>query len=109
MIYRYKNLAFTDYVNFDYSVSDREKVAFSKFSQANPYYRKVNDYGEPEAVLEKYKLMSGDEYVFNPLYDMSLNSSNRTRISASGTILRWIGGLLNSPVESQNQRIEVGV
>ena len=23
--------------------------------------------------------MSGDEYVFNPLYDMSLNSSNRTR------------------------------
>ena len=79
LIYRYKNLAFTDYVNFDYSVSDREKVAFSKFSQANPYYRKVNDYGEPEAVLEKYKLMSGDEYVFNPLYDMSLNSSNRTR------------------------------
>lgn len=39
----------------------------------------MNDYGEPEAVLEKYKLMSGDEYVFNPLYDMSLNSSNRTR------------------------------
>lgn len=79
LIYRYKNLAFTDYVNFDYSVSDRENVAFSRFSQANPYYRKWNEFGEPEKILEKYKSLGGTVYVYNPLYDMSLNSSDKTR------------------------------
>lgn len=79
LIYRYKGLAFTNYMNFDYSVADRENVAFSQFSKANPYYRKSNELGNPDKVLDKYKGNSDWNYVYNPLYDMVQNSSDITR------------------------------
>lgn len=78
LIYRYNNLAFTNYVNIDYSVADREKVAFSKFSQANPYLRKLNENGEPDKVIDSYQIISTYN-IYNPLYDMQLNSSNTSR------------------------------
>lgn len=85
LLYRYKSLSFKNYLNLDYSMSLREKVAFSKFSQANPYYRKKNELGEIEQILAKYTdedmnsatfLQKMDTY--NPLYDMNLGSDDET-------------------------------
>lgn len=86
LMYRYKTLAFTNYLNIDYSKSSREKIAFSQFSRANPYHRKLNEFGEAGQILESYT--DGDvnspSYaktvnVYNPLYDMLLNNSEVTR------------------------------
>lgn len=79
LIYRYKTLAFTNYLNINYSVSNRENIAFSQFSQANPYYRKLNEYGEVSKVLESYRVSGGYDYVYNPVYDMQQNSVDVTR------------------------------
>ena len=86
LIYRYKSLAFTNYLNLDYTMSSREKVAFSEFSRANPYHRKLNEYGTPDQVMETYTDMdvNSSSYtktvnVYNPLYDMMLNSSDDSR------------------------------
>ena len=48
LMYRYKTVAFTNYLNLDYTMSSRENVSFSEFSRANPYHRKFNEYGEPD-------------------------------------------------------------
>lgn len=86
LIYRYKSLAFTNYLNLDYTMSSREKVAFSEFSRANPYHRKLNEFGEPDQVMETYTDtdVNSSSYaktmnVYNPLYDMMLNSSDDSR------------------------------
>jgi len=81
LMYRFKNIAFTNYLNVDYVKSSREKVAFSEFSKMNPYYRKVNEYGDADLVLEEfpdpdYPFNAPTRYIYNPLYDWGLNSSN---------------------------------
>lgn len=85
LLYRYKSLSFKNYLNLDYSMSSREKVAFSKFSQANPYYRKKNEDGVVEQVLEIYTDSDANSPTYlqelknyNPLYDMTLGSSDET-------------------------------
>lgn len=78
LIYRYKTLAFTNYMNVDYSLAKRENVAFSQFSRANPYYRKTNEFGEAPMALESYSTLNGTAYVYNPLYDMQQNSMDET-------------------------------
>ena len=86
LMYRYKTVAFTNYLNLDYTMSSRENVSFSEFSRANPYHRKLNEYGEPDQVMETYtdSDVNSSSYlktlnVYNPLYDMILNSSNESR------------------------------
>ncbi len=80
MIYRYKNLSFTNYLNIDQGNAISENANFADFSRANPYYRKRNEYGQITRVLEAFPTLS-DEYerVYNPLYDMQQNSLGRTR------------------------------
>ena len=85
LLYRYKSLSFKNYLNLDYSMSLREKVAFSKFSQANPYHRKKNEDGVVEQVLEIYTDSDANSPTYlqelknyNPLYDMTLGSSDET-------------------------------
>ena len=85
LLYRYKSLSFKNYLNLDYSMSSREKVAFSKFSQANPYHRKKNEDGVVEQVLEidTDSDANSPTYLqelknYNPLYDMTLGSSDET-------------------------------
>ena len=85
LLYRYKSLSFKNYLNLDYSMSSREKVAFSKFSQANPYHRKKNENGVVEQVLEIYSDSDANSSTYlqelktyNPLYDMRLGSSDET-------------------------------
>lgn len=86
LVYRYKSLAFTNYLNIDYSMSSREKVAFSEFSQANPYHRKWNENGGIDQIMETYTDKDANSstylqtlYVYNPLYNMELNSSNESK------------------------------
>ena len=85
LLYRYKSLSFKNYLNLDYSMSSREKVAFSKFSQANPYHRKKNEDGVVEQMLEIYTDSDANSPTYlqelknyNPLYDMTLGSSDET-------------------------------
>ena len=85
LLCRYKSLSFKNYLNLDYSMSSREKVAFSKFSQANPYHRKKNEDGVVEQVLEIYTDSDANSPTYlqelknyNPLYDMTLGSSDET-------------------------------
>ena len=85
LLYRYNSLSFKNYLNLDYSMSSREKVAFSKFSQANPYHRKKNEAGVVEQVLEIYTDSDANSPTYlqelknyNPLYDMTLGSSDET-------------------------------
>ena len=85
LLYRYKSLSFKNYLNLDYSMSSREKVTFSKFSQANPYHRKKNEDGVVEQVLEIYTDSDANSPTYlqelknyNPLYDMTLGSSDET-------------------------------
>lgn len=86
LIYRYKTLAFSNAMSIDYSKSSREKVAFSEFSRANPYHRKLNEFGEADQIMESYvdqdvnsPTFNTTVNIFNPLYDMLLNSSDITR------------------------------
>lgn len=79
MIYRYKNLSFTNYANVDLGNAISENANFSDFSRANPYYRKRNEYGQITKVLEKFETELSDELVYNPLYDMEQNSLGRTK------------------------------
>ncbi|MDR2131640.1 MAG: SusC/RagA family TonB-linked outer membrane protein, partial [Odoribacteraceae bacterium] len=90
LIYRYKTLAFNEYLNIDYTYAEREKVAFSKFSRANPYYRKRDEHGEVKRIMAVHQLRNGQSGyaadnawdtmdVQNPLYDATLGSYDRTR------------------------------
>jgi TonB-linked SusC/RagA family outer membrane protein len=92
LIYRYKNLSFNEYLNIDYTYSEREKVAFARYSEANPYYRKRDENGEILKVMDVREWRNGEsgytydgEFssfpVYNPLYDNSLSSYDRTRSS----------------------------
>ena len=80
LIYRYKNISFTNYTNIDLGNAISENAAFSDFSRANPYYRKRNEYGEVIKVLEAIQTNTNTyTYVYNPLYNMEQNSLNRTK------------------------------
>lgn len=72
LIYRYKNLSFTNYTNVDLGNAISENANFSDFSRANPYYRKRNELGQITKVLEAFETTKQDEfeYEYNPLYDM---------------------------------------
>lgn len=76
LLYRYNNLAFTDYLTVDYLNSNREPVEFSKFARQNPYHRIRNEHGEVTRVMEEYYSGTTRSYVFNPVYDMGLNHLN---------------------------------
>lgn len=75
LIYRNKRFLFQNYLTVDYSTADREKVAFSQFSRAIPYYRKMDENGDVQPILFNY---NGYTTVYNPLYDMGLNSFSTT-------------------------------
>ena len=53
LIYRKKGLLFSNKASLDISNSEREPVAFSEFSRANPYYQKRLDNGTIPMYLER--------------------------------------------------------
>ncbi len=84
LIYRKNKFSLANNLNIDYSKADRETVSFSKFARTNPYYRKYNEFGEPDMVMTNidYKDMDLLQIVnkkfYNPLYDSEQNNYNQT-------------------------------
>ena len=74
--YRVDKFNFTNQTNIYYTDTENNSVAFSKFSQANPYYAKRDANGDVYKVLESYETISGTEYVYNPLWDFQQNNIN---------------------------------
>lgn len=79
LMYRYKNLSFTNYANLDFGNAISENASFSGFSRTNPYYRKRDEYGQVIKVMEAFDDLNSKTYVYNPLFDMEQNSLNRTK------------------------------
>lgn len=74
--YQMGKLLFQNILNIDNVVSERENVEFSRFGLMNPYLRKTNDDGE---VIQSYNMLGSASYnMKSPLWDMELNSFNRT-------------------------------
>jgi TonB-linked SusC/RagA family outer membrane protein len=84
LLYRKGRLAFTNSLSVDYIHADREKIAFSAFSRANPYHRKYNETGGIDMIMESFQYLDINTfstkwmYVYNPLFDKSNNNMNGT-------------------------------
>lgn len=86
LLYRVKNLIFSNKFSLDYRTNEDPVVTFSEYAKANPYYRKRNADGEVEKWLEyrKYSESSGSEIigatpVGNPLWNASLNNFDKRK------------------------------
>lgn len=70
LFYRKNKFQFNNVLSVDYTISEDVTVPFSEFAAANPYYRKRNENGEVEKILELSKDGTGKEYkVYNPLWN----------------------------------------
>ena len=85
LLYRVKNLIFSNKFSMDYRTNENPAVLFSEYAAANPYYRKRNENGEVEKWLENTRYSPtagyeniGESPVGNPLYNATLNTKNRT-------------------------------
>ena len=78
LIYRKKGLLFSNKASLDISNSEREPVAFSEFSRANPYYQKKLDNGTIPMYLERQTGIYGAD-VFNPLYVWNIENTNTSK------------------------------
>jgi TonB-linked SusC/RagA family outer membrane protein len=80
LLYRRGQLSFTNSLDLDYVLAERESVSFSAFSRANPYHRKYNENGGVDMILDAYNFLDlstfSYKYVnnYNPLYDMRNNN-----------------------------------
>lgn len=82
LTYRKGRLSINNSLSIDYVKANHETVPFSKFSRANPYYRKYNADGSINKVLESYIYSDGvfnpvTVDVYNPLYDLNNNNVNQ--------------------------------
>lgn len=84
LIYRKGRMAFTNNLNINYSKAAHESVPFSKFSQANPFFRKTDENGDPLKLLESFSYFDINTFqrktvnIYSPLYDWSNNNFNHT-------------------------------
>lgn len=83
LMYNVGNFTFSNQFNVDYSLSNRESVPFSAFSNTNPFYRKRDENGDIKRVLSpsfRSMMSSGNinyDAVYSPLYDMNLGNVNK--------------------------------
>ena len=98
LLYRVKNLIFSNKFSMDYRTNENPAVVFSEYAAANPYYRKRNENGEVEKWLEntKYSPTTGYEIigetpVGNPLYNAALNNFDREKstLFRNNFIIEW--------------------
>ncbi|MDR2130499.1 MAG: SusC/RagA family TonB-linked outer membrane protein [Odoribacteraceae bacterium] len=73
LMYRRGSLSVNNTLSIDNTTANREKVAFSRFSRANPYSRKQDENGEPIMLLTSVRITA-----YNPLWDMAQKSFDRT-------------------------------
>lgn len=84
LMYRKGRLSATNSLSIDILNVTREKVAFSQFSRANPYFRKYNDAGGIDKVLYTFQYSayfgapSQTETYYNPLYDQQNNNIDKS-------------------------------
>ncbi len=76
LTYRKNSLIFSNKFNVDLVNSKREPVEFSKFAEANPYYRKTNDDGTVSELLEPLDVAG--EPIYNPLYLYNIVNNDAT-------------------------------
>lgn len=72
LIYRKGNVSFSNSLTIDYIGAYREPVAFSKFSQANPYWRRTDKNGD--VVMRWMNRLQA----FNPSYDLGNTNVDKT-------------------------------
>lgn len=68
LTYRKEKLLFANKFSMDVTHTEREPVAFSKFAQANPYYRKKLENGYIPMWLEDPDTEKNSSILENPLY-----------------------------------------
>lgn len=75
LTYRVDNFSFTNQTTINHVGSTNETVAFSKFSEMNPFYAK---YDESTGLAPKYvfydRTNTEEPYIWNPIWDMQQNS-----------------------------------
>ncbi len=78
LTYRVDNFNFTNQTTINHVSSNNETVAFSRFSQMNPFYSK---YDEMTGEAPKYVFKDGTDFVWNPVWDMQQNSFKKGDIT----------------------------
>ena len=76
LTYRKKSLLFSNKFSLDVTHTERESVAFSKFAQANPYFRKKLENGYIPLWLEDSGTQQNSAYIKNPLYEWTIKNTN---------------------------------
>ena len=76
LTYRKKSLLFSNKFSLDVTHTEREPVAFSKFAQANPYFRKKLENGYIPLWLEDSGTQQNSAYIRNPLYEWTIKNTN---------------------------------
>lgn len=76
LTYRKKNLLFSNKFSLDVTHTERESVVFSKFAQANPYFRKKLENGYIPLWLEDSGTQQNSEHIKNPLYEWTIKNTN---------------------------------
>lgn len=76
LTYRKKSLLFSNKFSLDVTHTEREPVAFSKFAQANPYFRKKLENGYIPLWLEDSGTQQNSEHIKNPLYEWTIKNTN---------------------------------
>lgn len=74
--YRRGKLLFGNKFSIDIQKTEREPVSFSKFSQANPYFRKRLENGYVPLWLEDSGTKISSVYIRNPLYESQIKNTN---------------------------------
>lgn len=85
LMYRKGRLSVTNSLTIDNVKANRESIPFSAFSRANPYFRKYNETGGINRVLESFSwidltgsTINKSETYYNPLFDFNNKNVNKS-------------------------------
>ena len=86
LMYRKGKLSVNNSLTIDDVNASRESIPFSAFSRANPYFRKYNETGGIDKILESFTWVDlasstpvKNETYYNPLYDFHNRNVNKSR------------------------------
>lgn len=79
LLYRFKNLTFKNTMTYDYvKATNSPYGTFDEYTSLNPYYPYKDADGNYLKILEQKSSITGRDYVFNPLYNTTLNTRDDT-------------------------------
>ncbi len=82
LTYRVDNFNFTNQTTIASTTSDNETVAFSRFSEMNPFYGKYAANGQAPKYVFKSTENAEAIIVYNPVWDMQQNSFRKTQATS---------------------------